>query len=118
MDSTVLIPLLYPMQQEFEDFGEGNCIQVTRNDVVHLGTLLVTHLRPQDLFGLTIQFGPSLVDANFPASTNGSFVTTGHAGLPIHHLSLEEIHRIQPTGDRRLPYLLEIMGNPSGPTHA
>ena len=96
------------MQWEFTDFCEGKCICVTRNDVVHLGTLLITHLKPQSLFGMTIQFGPSLADANFPLRIDGSFVTTGHAGLPIHHLSLEEIRRIQRTGDRRLPYALTV----------
>ena len=108
MDSTVLIPLLFPMQKEFEDFLEGKCICVFHQDVVHLGTLFVTHQEAKNLFGLTIQFGPSLADADFPSTTDGSFVTTGHAGLPIHHLGLDEIRRVQRTGDRRLPYALEI----------
>ena len=108
MDSTVLIPLLFPMQSEFEDFLEGKCIRVCHGDVVHLGTLFVTHQELAGLFGLTIQFGPSLVDGNFPPCTDGSFVTTGHAGLPIHHLTLDEVRRIQRTGDRRLPYALEV----------
>ena len=108
MDSTVLIPLLFPMQSEFADFREGKCIRVFRKDSVHLGTLLVSHQKTEGLFGMTIQFGPSLADANFPAGTDGSFVTTGHAGLPIHHLTWDEARRIQRTGDRRLPYALEI----------
>ena len=108
MDSTVLIPLLFPMQSGFKDFLEGKCIRVFRKDGEHLGTVLITHLKPQDLFGLTIQFGPSLADTNFSPSTDGSFVTTGHAGLPIHHLSLDEIRHIQRTGDQRTPYALEV----------
>lgn len=108
MDSTVLIPRLFPMQREFGDLREGKCIRVFHQETVHLGTLLITHLKPENLFGATIQFGPSLADANFPSSTDRSFVTTGHAGLPIHHLTLDEILRVQKTGDRRLPYALEI----------
>ena len=96
------------MQSEFEDLQGGKCIRVFRKDGVHLGTLLVTHQKAEGLFGLTIQFGPSLADANFPSGTDGSFVTTGHAGLPIHHLTLDEMRLIQRTGDRRLPYALEI----------
>ena len=108
MNSTVLIPRLFPMQSEFEDLREGKCIRVFRKDGVHLGTLLITHQKAEGLFGVTIQFGPSLAEVNFPSSTNSSFVTIGHAGLPIHHLTLDEMRCIQRTGDRRLPYALEI----------
>ena len=108
MDSTVLIPRLFPMQSEFADLREGTRIRVSHKDVTHLGTLLVTHQVAERLFGLTIQFGPSLTEANFPSNLDGSFVTIGHAGLPIHHLTLEEISHIQRTGDRRLPYTPEI----------
>lgn len=81
---------------------------MSHKDATHLGTLLVTHQVAEGLFGLTIQFGPSLAEANFPSSLDGLFVTIGHAGLPIHHLTLDEMSRIQRTGDRRLPYALEI----------
>ena len=107
VDSTVLIPLLFPMQSEFEDLRNGGRVRVLHGDVVHMGTLFVTHVKSAELFGLSIQFGPSLTKENFLSCTDGSFVTTGHAGLPIHHLTLDEVRRIQRTGDQHLPYALE-----------
>ena len=79
MDSTVLIPLFFPMQSAFADLGDGESIRVWHEEAEHLGRLFVTHLETQGLLGVSIQFGPSLVEANFPCTTDGSFVTTGHA---------------------------------------
>ena len=108
MDSTVLIPLLFPMEVAFADLCDGKSIQVLHEGTMHLGRLFVTHQEPQDFIGVSIQFGPSLVEGNFPSTTDGSFVTTGHAGLQIHHLSLDEIGRIKRTGDPSLPYALSV----------
>lgn len=110
MDSTVLIPLLFPMEQGFEDIHDGGLIRVSGLDRQYVGTLHVTRLAAPARFGVILQFGPSEVTGS-PAPTScgdGGFTTTGHSGLQTHRLTLEELRRIVRTGDSRMPFALDV----------
>ena len=109
MDSSILVPPLFPMQPEFEALHDGKQIRVLEKGRVHLGTLLMTHQREHGLCGGRIQFGAADVTHSAPAPfAEEAFVSTGHAGMPIHLLSLDELRRIQATGDLEVPFTLEI----------
>lgn len=112
MDSTVLIPLLFPMEQAFEDIGDGSCIRVLGPDGdEHVGVLHVTRLPEAGRFGAIIQFGPAdAVESSAPASRGDpGFTHTGHSGRPMHRLTLEELHGIERTGDAGVPFALALL---------
>ncbi len=75
MDSTIFIPLLYPLEPAFDDLHDGGLIRVVRPDGEHIGVLQVTHR-----FGALVQFGPvSTTGPSTPPTGDPSFVGTGHA---------------------------------------
>lgn len=108
MDSTVLIPLLFPVEPSFQDLREGSLIRITCPDGEHVGVLHVTRLPGPPRLGALIQFGPAAKTKDFPPppTGEGGFVATGHAGLPVHKLTLEELRRIERTGDVGVPFVL------------
>ena len=110
MDSTLLIPLLFPTEPGFADLRDGSLIRVVRPDGEYLGTLHVTHQADGKRFGAIVQFGPSGVtgDSTPPPACDQCFATTGHAGLPVHRLILDELRAITRTNDLRVPFELIV----------
>lgn len=110
MDSTVLIPLLFPAERRFEDWPDGSLIRVVRADGEHVGVLHVTRLPDPPRFGAVVQFGPAGAtgDSTPPEMGDRSFVTRGHSGCPVHRLTLEELHGIERTGDSEVPFVLRL----------
>lgn len=110
MDSTLLIPLLFPTEPEFDDLRDGNLIRIARADGEYIGTLHVTHQADSKCFGAIVRFGPtSLIDdPTQPPVCDQRFAATGHAGVPIHRLTLEELRAITRTGDPKVPFELII----------
>lgn len=110
MDSTILIPLLFPMEPPFEDLTDGSLIRVIRPDDEHIGVLQVTRQTEANRFGALVRFGPfSRTGHSTPPTSDQGFVGTGHSGLPIHRLTLEELHEIERTGDPEVPFALAVL---------
>ena len=110
MDSTVLIPLLFALEPGFEDLHHGSLIRIVRPEGEHVGALHVSRPADPPRFGAVVQFGPAGVtgDSAPPATSDASFAATGHAGLPVHRLTLEELRRIERTGKPDVPFVLVV----------
>lgn len=110
MDSTLLIPLLFPVESAFVDLRDGSLIRIARPDGEYIGTLHVTHQSDSGFLGAIVQFGPiSATDGStqLPACDQ-RFAATGHAGLPIHRLTLDELRAVARTGDPKVPFELIV----------
>lgn len=111
MDSTVLIPLLFPTEPGFADLPDGSLIRVVLPEGEHVGVLQVTRLPDPPRFGALVRFGPSGVtgDSAPPDTGDGGFAATGHSGCPVHRVTLEELRRIERTADPRVPLVLNVL---------
>ena len=70
----------------------------------------MTHQAGRERFGAIVQFGPTGAtdgSAQSPACDQ-CFAATGHAGLPIHRLTLDELRVIARTGDPKIPFELIV----------
>lgn len=110
MDSTLLVPLLFPAEPGFADLHDGSLIRIARSDGEYIGTLHVTHQADGERFGAIVQFGPTGATGGpaQPPVCDQCFAATGHAGLPIHRLTLEELHAITRTDDPKVPFELIV----------
>ena len=110
MDSTLLIPLLFPTEPGFADLCDGSLIRVARPDGKYIGTLHVTHQAHSKRFGAIVQFGPTSATAgsNLSLTCDQRFAATGHAGVPIHRLTLDELRAITRTDDPKVPFELIV----------
>lgn len=107
MDSTLLIPLLFPTEPLFADLLDGSLIRVVCPDGEYIGTLHVTRQVEGQRFGAIVQFGVA-GDLVQPPACDGCFAATGHAGVPIHRLTLGELHAIIRTNDPTVPFELVV----------
>ena len=110
MDSTLLIPLLFPAEPGFADLRDGSLIRIARPDGKYIGTLHVTRQADSQRFGAIVQFCPTRAtgDSTPPLTCDQRFTATGHAGVPIHRLTLDELHAITRTGDPKVPFELIV----------
>lgn len=110
MDSTLLIPLLFPTEPGFTDLHDGSLIRIARPDGEYVGTLHVTHQADGERFGAIVQFGLTGATGGFAQipACDQCFAATGHAGVPVHRLTLDELHAIVRTGDPKVPFELIV----------
>ncbi len=110
MDSTVLIPLLFAMEPGFDDLHDGSRICVVRPDGEHVGVLHVTRPSNPPRFGAVVQFGPAGATGHSapPTTGDGNFAATGHSGLPVHRLTLDELRGIVRTENAEVPFTLNV----------
>ncbi len=98
------------MEPAFEDLRDGSRIRVVRPSGEYVGVLHVAHQPAANRFGIIIQFGPANMtgDSLPDVVSDQAFVATGHCGLPIHRLTLEELRSIERTGDPQVPFALTV----------
>ncbi len=106
IDFNILIPLIFKKQPGFADLRDGSLIRVARPDGKYIGTLHVTHQADGERFGAIVQFGPTgATDGSAqPPACDQCFAATGHAGVPIHRLTLDELRAITRTGDPKMAF--------------
>ena len=99
------------MEPGFADLCDGGLLCIVRPDGEYLGSLHVTHLDEEQRFGAIVHFGPTGAadDSVRPPVCDQRFAATGHAGVPIHRLTLDELRAVERTGDPKVPFRLTIL---------
>ena len=98
---------LFPVEPSFEGLLDGSLIRVIRLGSEYVSVMHVTRLSDPVL----VQFGPFLAMRDWlpPATSDQEFVATGHSGLPVHKLTLEEPRGTKRTSDTEVPFALTIL---------
>ncbi len=99
------------MEPAFDDLHDGSLIRVVRPDGEHVGVMHVARLPDPPRFGVIVQFGPSAQTKHAPPppTSDQGYVATGHSGLPVHKLTLEELRGIERTDNLEVPFALTAL---------
>ncbi len=109
MTAQDLKPPLFAMEPPFPNMEDGK-IRILQGDREIIGDLIPYYRPHYGLFGARIDIvGPVIPQSPSEPPPLGQWADAGHFIVTIIKLSQFEIGRIRQTGDRRVPYSIDLL---------